>query len=76
MTFAYLVRDWLIRGVWGEQDKLLNCCSSVVNSQRLFCSKKNWLEMFILKLSGIHPFFIPFLIMEEIEICRTMFETF
>ena len=30
----------------------LNLYSHVVNSQRLFSSKKNWCEIFILKISG------------------------
>ena len=32
----------------------MNLCPHAVNSQRLFCSQKSWVEMLVLKLSGIH----------------------
>ena len=33
------------------QNHLLNLCSRFVNSLSVFCSKKNWFAMFVLKLS-------------------------
>ena len=37
---------------------ILNLCSLVVISQRLFCSKKNRCEMFVLKLIGSYTNYI------------------
>ena len=39
-------------GFW-VQNHPMNLYSRVEDSQKLICSKKNWCEIFILKISGI-----------------------